>query len=122
MSQFYTGLASTAAALLKDKGQLVSFVTRTRGDFDPATGTYDDTEVEYEGYGAVFEYSVEEIDGSTILQGDAKLLVQNMTRPVAAGDTAILATGEVWRVVDAGPLAPGGVTVITKCQLRRGAK
>lgn len=117
MSYDYSGLIAKVGVLLEKFGGLVTMGRVTRGAFDPATGLAPVTEVSSSIYGVLDEYTVSEINGTTILRGDMKLyVVGNLT--VTPQDKFTVA-GVTYRAVGAEHVAPAGSSVLTIVQVRR---
>lgn len=116
---FYTALASTAARLLNDKGQTVTFSRQTGGTFDPILGqTSGASTTTFTGKAAAFGYNNAEIDGTVIRSGDVRLVVETTTT-VPATDDLCTVNSVQYRVMNVEPIAPAGTTVINKVQLRK---
>jgi hypothetical protein len=111
---FYSDLAVTAAALISQFGQAVTF-TRPTGSFTPGVGigagstTYPATLV-------AESYSVGEVDGMLIEAGDMKALVSSTTPPEMGDNVPV--NGKTRRVQNVTPLAPGGEVIFYELQLR----
>jgi hypothetical protein len=119
MSQFYTNLGNTAARLMKKFGQQITFTRTIPGTYDPALGERtDDSSKTFKGYGVLLDFEGREVDGTRILSSDVKLLLESTKLEPQIDDLAAAADGTTFRVVRPMPLKPGGVNVITQCQLR----
>ncbi|HEY0820256.1 MAG TPA: hypothetical protein VGD46_15835 [Rhizobacter sp.] len=74
-------------------------------------------------YGLVSQFKNSEIDGSAILRGDFRLTASALdlaNRNVEPGPGwKCLLGGKTYRVMDAQPVAPGGIPVLWKLQLRK---
>ena len=118
MADFYAGLADTAARLLADKGQIISFSRQTGGTFDPVLGAESGASATaFTGNGAAFNYMNAEIDGTVVRRGDVRLIVESTDTVPEQGDTCTVDSA-VYRVMMVEPIAPAGITVINKVQLR----
>ena len=117
----YPRLRATASRLLADKGQLVSIRRRAAGAYNVETGAaVADPGTIYSGFGVVSEYPLRQVDGQSVLHGDLRVTLEapsTMVEPVA-GDYALIGATE-YAVVGASKVAPGGVTVLYKLQVRR---
>ena len=119
MSNFYDNIAITAAALISDKGQTVSFSRQTGGTFDPVLGSESGASTTaFSGKAVALSYNKLEIDGTVILRGDVKLVLEATDTEPAANDECTV-DSIVYRVMAVEPISPGGTTVINKVQLRR---
>lgn len=119
MSQFYDNLAQTASGLLHQFGQSVTFHRGVVGQYDPSTGKPAVSTLSYTGFGAAFDYSRKEIDGTNVLSGDIKFLLERTTTTPAVHDVVTI-DGKGYRVLVVTPTAPGGTVVMYECQLRFG--
>jgi len=116
---FYAGLADTAARLLADKGQTISFSRQTGATFDPVLGAESGGSLTaFTGNGAAFGYNNAEIDGTVVQRGDVRLIVES-TSTVPEQNDECTVDSVVYRVMNVEPISPGGTTVINKIQLRK---
>lgn len=119
MADFYQKMIKTAARLIKDKGQLITFSREVKGVFDPDAGSYGPGSVStFDANGATFDYSLPEIDGVNILRGDSRSYIESTAYIPEVGDTCVI-DGVKWRIQDPRPLSPSGITVIYDIQLRK---
>lgn len=117
MSGFYEGLAKTAAQLIKEKGQAVVLRRATVSVYAAESGaqvTYNNVGM----FGAVFDWPSKDVDGHQILRGDKKVLMESSQEPTSK-DRLIIG-GVEHEIVNAKPLAPGGIAVIYTVQARAG--
>lgn len=116
---FYTELAADAKELLAEFGQDVTLVTTTQGSYDVDTGTTTDSTVTQSGLKAVVtNYKQAEIDGTKILQGDCKVIIESAATP-SVNSTVTTADGTVFTVIDFVKIAPSGEAVIYKLRVRK---
>lgn len=118
VSDFYTGLAATATRLLTSKGKVVTFTRYTSTDFDPAQGINTTTTSTFTGNGAAFGYKSGEIDGTVVIKGDIRLIVDAMTTPPLIEDNVTI-DSLIYRVMNVEKVNPAGTPVIYKVQLRK---
>tara|TARA_B100000795_G_scaffold36505_1_gene24070 strand:- start:938 stop:1291 length:354 start_codon:yes stop_codon:yes gene_type:complete len=79
---FYSELAITATKLLTEKGEQAVFTRRTTGTFDPVTGTSSgDTVSTFNAKVYPSTFSVNQVNGESILMGDKKLIMQAGNKP-----------------------------------------
>lgn len=120
MSAFYTGLQSTAAALLRDKGMTMTLHKRTPGAYAPSAAAATVAEVDHTCTGAQFDFPAAQIDGTMIQRGDLKVVLsaQGLTVEPDSGD--MLTAASVKRnVIAVKPIAPAGTVVAYILQVRR---
>lgn len=113
MNPLYDRLRITANRLLTQQGRAVTLTRTVQGEFDPATGETDTTTSTVEGVGVLLNYRISEQDGTTIQQGDRKMIYNG---PSPAVDDLY----DDERVVSVDPLDPdesGGI--IYTLQLRK---
>lgn len=119
MAEFYAGLATVAARLITDKGQVVTFTRVAGGTFDPVLGgTTGAATTTFTANAAAFDYSNREIDGTVVQAGDVRLIAESTTTVPAQNDTCTV-NSIVYRVMSVSPVSPAGITVINKVQLRK---
>lgn len=114
----YAEIAAGALESIADAGQPVTLHRKgPPGPFVPGQPVTP-TVLDYPGTGALFGYKQRDIDGTLIKHGDQRLLLapQIEVSP-KTGDTVTVGT-KVYNVVDVGIVAPAGVPVIYKLQLR----
>ena len=115
---FYSDLKLTAARLLTDKGQQVTFSREVETAFNPTTGVVTASTTTYTGYGAAFDYSQREIDGVIVQAGDIRFLMEATTTEPKNGDTTTIDSSN-YRIMNVNPTSPAGVVVMYEVQLRR---
>ena len=109
----YTKLRATAQRLLASNGKAITMVRTIDGAYDPATGSTGATTINVSGVGVLLKYSNKEIDGTTILGSDRKLIY--------SGDELQVDDQYInERVVSVMPLDPDETgAIIYTCQLRK---
>ena len=118
MPSFYGNLAAVATRLLTDKGQLLTFSREISSAFDPITGDNTTSTSTYTGYGAAFDYNRNEIDGSMIMKGDIRLILEATDTAPLVDDTTVV-DGDTYRVMNVNPTSPAGTVVAYELQLRK---
>lgn len=122
MSGFYSGLVATAAALIRDKGAPVEWYKATPGAQDADTLKATVSETSITGLSAVrIDLPQREIDGTTVLRGDSKLIVSadKSTFVPEVGDRIVFGSVPA-RVISPKRLAPAGTVVIWTVIVREG--
>lgn len=119
MAEFYTGLASTADALLKDKGQTI-IISRENSTYDPITAQRTVTNTSSQSLnGAVFskssssydtKLSEEKIKGET--QSVLLSTVGSSFTPQINDKVSF--NNQVWKIYGVSKLAPASTNVIYK--------
>ncbi len=116
----YDAIAAGALHSLSDAGQPVTLhKPGTDGGYVPGVGVVPGAPArDLPGIGAVVGYKQQHVDGARILQGDQQLLLppQIEVEPVT-GDT-VTAGGVTYNVISVQRVAPAGVPVLYKVQLR----
>jgi len=115
---FYDGLSTVAANLLASKGQLLTFNRDTETGFDPGPGEITSTPSTYTGYGVALNYNKGEIDGTVVIKGDIKLILEATTTAPIIGDRVTI-DSIIYRVMSIKPTSPAGTAVIYEIQLRK---
>lgn len=123
----WAAAAADVAEGLAEAGQTVTLNTPGARTYDHTTGaTTSSPTTTVTASGVVESYSAFSIDEDKVKTGDIKLLLSpraldgsDVAPPVADKTTITLADGVTWRVVRNEPLAPAGVAVMHKVQLRR---
>lgn len=113
MAVNYANMRALATKLITENGKPITLIRTTDGVYDPATGSTGSTTSNVEGNGVLLKYSNKEIDGTTILSSDRKLLYVG-TEP-EVNDRYVTE-----RIVNVDPLDPNESGVIFySCQLRK---
>jgi len=120
-SPLYSQLRATAAALLGDKGQVMTLTKSVRSSYDPATGNAAQTSAPtYPVTGAVFDVAARDIDGTLIKAGDRRVILSALGLTVEPTSVDTLTIGAVVHsIVQALPINPAGVVVAWKLVIRR---
>lgn len=119
----YDEIASDAIAALEEVGQPVVVhkpgIGGANGGYTPGVGAAPTIPPQdIEGIGGLFGYKAQYIDGTSILQGDQRmLLAPKITEAPQVGWT-ISANSKTYRIVSVERVAPAGVVVLYKLQLR----
>ena len=120
---FYSRMRDTANKLLKGKGQTVILTRSTVGTYDATKGSSSITTTTQTGWGAVFEYGNNKIDGVIINVGDKQLLLSalnaagNLLTAPMLNDTVTIG-GTVYTISMIKNIAPAGTTVLFDCNIR----
>ena len=115
MAKFdYSASKSLADRLLNQFGASLTFTRQSGETFDPATGTTTATEETFSRDVVWLDYDNDEIDGSVVQRGDARLLIQGEVKV----DDRVERNGEQWRVLTASPLQPAATLIYTEAQVR----
>lgn len=124
MAYDYVAERASAHADLKADGATVVLSTTGAGTQDGATGKVTPgTTVVVNTYGLLKNYRSNEVDGTLVQKGDLQVLssAEDLARlgltPAAGWICAVM--GTTYRVMDVQPIAPGGVAVLWRLQLRK---
>jgi hypothetical protein len=118
---FYNSLKATASNLLGNFGAVATFTRSIQSNYDPTTGqTLTSTEV-FTAKAAGFGYKVEEVNESSILSTDIKLIVESDVYVPEVDDTLVW-NGITYIIVFVSPVQPANQAVIYECQIRVGEK
>lgn len=118
MSDFYSGLQSTAKRLLQKFGKPVTVQVLTGQVDNPITMGKDLTFTDSIGDGVTVPIKNSEIDGSLILSGDVKLIIENIDLAPVVG-SKVINNGITYRVQMFEPLNPADTNLIYTCMLRK---
>lgn len=126
MTAFYDRMVLSSHRQIKAKGQTVTLIESTPGQYDTATGApaAASTVTQY-GYAVEESYSSFSIDGTLIQIGDKKLILSPLNTadgPLTAPQresTVTLADASVWTVKKCDPTSPAGTPVLYTLQVRQ---
>lgn len=116
---FYSDIATDVIALLNEFGQAVTVRNITTGSYDPATGAAAETTSDTAAYGALFDYAERYIDGTTIIAGDRRLLLQAEGITTPTSNSRIIIGSQTWQVIRVKETNPAGTAVLLELQLRK---
>lgn len=120
MSGFYDGMAATAQKLLTQFGQPVALRRYTGGVLDPITDTVSGaTQVDEQTTGIIsaIDKRRDEVLGASAMAGDMLFTLTAEVEPLQ--DHLIVADGQEWSIVRIIPVAPAGIPLIYKIQVRK---
>lgn len=115
MSFDYLKTKGTADRLINNFGASLAFSRETGETFDPTTGQTTATTQSFNRDVVWAEYRNQEIDGTTVQQGDARLIISG---EVKIGDR-VTKNGTEWRILDVSPLQPADLAIIHIAQARQ---
>ena len=112
----YDRSATTALRMLTKYGQAVTMSSIATGSYDPATGTQATTTTTATHVGALTNHNAKDIDGSLIMQGDKKLLL-NAGASIKTDDTVTI-SNVVYSIAGISEINPAGTRVMWICNVR----
>lgn len=115
----YASKAKLADNKLAYFGQSVTITNKVTGAYDPNTGTVAQTITTQTGSAAIFDRGSKEIDGTTILMGDKKMLLSavGITKP-QINDTVLVGSINYTIKEPLIEINPAGTVVMYKLNLR----
>ena len=116
MSFSYDTLEKKATSLIKSFGRELTFTRTAKGTYNPNTGTTPDSTSTFSKFCCVFDYNDTETDGTTILQGDRRLLSEPFTYEI--NDTVSI-DSETFRVVNVVENKPSTQLLSVDLQVRK---
>lgn len=114
----YAPLRSTTDTMLREYGQVVTFLSRSIGDYDPETGEAAVTEAEHSGAAVPLDYGTKNIDGSLVKVGDKQLLLSPVGIPTPKVGDGVVIQGITYSLTIVKEVGPGGLTVLFDCNIR----
>jgi len=114
---FYTEMQGTAAVLIQEFGQAMQLRRSSGGAFDPVTGAVTggaDTDIPVTGI--VVAYSLEEIDGTRVQQGDLRATLTAAQEPVLTDRLVI--GGKEHEIISIEAKNPAGTPLVYVLQVR----
>ena len=117
--------ATGIQAKLKAKGQAMTLTHAVAGVYDPVTGSMagatTTTSTVYgitTNYSSITRLASANKPDSLILAGDKQAIIDAVSVVPVPGDTLTIA-GEVWKIIAVDSVAPAGVAMLFKCQVRK---
>lgn len=119
----FSGVNGVANRLITKYGTTFAISYQSGGVYNPITRAYDTpgTPVSYDIAASPPEpYSLKEIDGTTVIQGDLKSLIPaaQTTEKPPVGATVVYDSA-TWSIEDSQPIKSGNETAAYEIQLRR---
>ena len=107
-----------ADELIAEDGAACTLSTNPSAEYDGLGNPIAVAPYSIEGVGVKLNYKSGEIDGSTVIMGDAKLYLSTRGKPLV--DMRVTIAGETWRVIGIDTLAPDSTDVVLyTLQLRK---
>ena len=110
-------LKKVSSNILVKFGAPVTFSQETYTSFDPENGKTVSTTSTFTVNGVVDFYSKDEVNGTTILSGDIKLIIESNGNVPTNEDVATIESID-YRVMNVLHVSPAGVAIIYEVQLR----
>lgn len=116
----YEELKADAYALLAELGQDMALVRPGEGQsYDPVLGRPSNAaDQTFPAKGVIIDYTAQEIDGTVVLAGDRKVILQAVEQP-KPNDRLKVGTETTWNIVRWTEVAPAGLALIYQLQVRR---
>lgn len=120
MSDFYTGLQSTATRLLAKYGKPMVLDIQTGSAYDPVTQTNTPTYEPYPVKGLVLSYKGRTNEAGTYVQtDDKKLLLSVSNAPEPTTGAQVIDGADVYTMQAVKALSPAGVNLLFELQGRK---
>ena len=115
----YAKSALTARKLLANFGRTIQHQKVTEGTYNPDTGAVINTTLNTDVKACDFDFKGQEYQANSLVQiGDRYALVASDILAIDTSDKLIIDT-VTWNIINVEKLAPAGVSVLWKCQIRR---
>jgi len=115
MSFNYTGLQSSAKALLEKFGRQLTFTRTTKGAYSASSGQTSDSTSTFQKYCCVFDYLASEVNGGTIQQGDRRILSEAHEYEI---NDEVSLDSKTYRVISIVENKPAGTLLSVDLQVR----
>lgn len=112
---FYSDIQNDVSDILKEFGLTYTFTHSEQGTYKPGTGQTPKTETTYTAVGIKDTYNLDEMNNSSISQGDVKMYMEDASFNV--GDTVTF-DGKNWKIMAATPIKPASEAVLYELQVR----
>ena len=120
MSDFYSGLQSTATRLLAQFGKPLTLRVQTGATYDPDTQTNVPTYSDHAVHGLILNYQGRVTESGTLVQtDDKKILVSVGTAPEPTAGAQIIDGATVYVVQTVKALNPAGTPLLYELQGRK---
>lgn len=114
----YVKSASTATKLLTNFGRTIQHIAVSEGVYDPTTGGVTNTETSTDCIACDFDFKANQYDGNLVQFGDRYALLDNTISNIDVSDKLVI-DSVTWSIVKVEKLAPAGVLVMWKVQIRK---
>ena len=116
MARFYPRMKSMAERLLKKFGMPLSLQRITPPFVDDDGIEHSESTTQFSSVGVITEYKPYEIDGTTILAGDVKVIFDGSVE-IKTGDL-VTVSEKTYRIISPNPVSPAGAVIVYKAQAR----
>jgi hypothetical protein len=111
-------LASSADVLIKKFGQTITLSHSSYGEYDPDLGTLANTISIVVSTGVMFDYGEKEINGTSIIRGDKRLLISPIgIAEIVIGDLITVST-KSYTVTEVIETNPAGTNLLFEVSIR----
>ena len=119
MSEFSDEMQQVAIDLITEYGEPIVLQRTIEGGYDPGSsgGTGEEIIIDYSAYCCPLNYSALEVDGTTILMRDRRLLMNKAQEEPLVGDVATVG-GIVYRVMNVNKEVVNGEDIYYDLQVR----
>lgn len=108
----YAATAQRARDMLDRNGGPAVLTLVSDGYYDPSTGRVSQQMTDVGCTAVRTKYSIKEVDGKKIRQGDFKLIAAGVDLNAGECDIAIQFGGQKFRVINITPVSPDGITTL----------
>lgn len=120
MSYNYAPIATKALKLIAKYGVAMTLRQNVGGVFNPATGTRQGTQTDTPCQGIIDNYSVEIVNGTSVLTTDQRIFVAAASLAVIpTGGDQILVNGLTFDIVNVNIIGPGNTVILWDIQGRQ---
>ena len=124
MSDFYSGLQSTASRLLTQFGKPMTLRIQTGSVYDPVTQTNVPAYTDYPVSGLVLNYGRERSgavseNGTLVQTNDRKLLLSVSDAPIPSIGALVVDGADIYTVENVKALSPAGINLLFELQGRK---
>lgn len=111
-------LVLVADDIVSEFGQPIIIKQTVQGAYNPDTGLITNTVVPISSIGVLFDYGEKDINGSTILKGDKKLLVKPTGLTSVTVNDSVIVNGEEYHIISVTQTNPAGTNLLWEFSIR----
>lgn len=111
-------LVLVAEEIVTEFGQAITVKSVTQGAYDTQTGQITSIVTEITTIGVLFDYGEKDINGTTVLKGDKKVLIKPVGLTNVTVNDSIVINGEEYHITMVTQTNPAGTNLLWEVSIR----
>jgi len=114
----WSELVFVADDIIDEFGQPITLSSNSYGEYDPNTGLVTNTVATVQSTGVLFDYGEKDINGTTILKGDKKLLIKPSGISSISTNDIVTVNSKDYHIVSVTETNPAGTNLLYELNVR----